>query len=141
MSIGNLVLGVNSVTVSYLIRYESLLQNAADLITKCDSYFITKCVCLFITKCGSFISKCDSYYKLRRFYYKMRQLLQNATFIKNCDSTVHNQINFHYLKELLGLIYICVSTHVASLNSCKFTSLIGWLICVSDLLKLHFLVV
>ena len=27
------------------------------------------------------------YYKMRQFYYKMRQLLQNATFITNCDST------------------------------------------------------
>ena len=58
MSIGNLILGVNSVTVSYLIRYDSLLQNATDVITKCDS----------------FITKCDS-------YYKMRQLIQNATIL------------------------------------------------------------
>ena len=29
----------------------------------------------------------DVYYKMRQFYYKMRQLLQNATFITNCDST------------------------------------------------------
>ena len=65
MSIGNLILGVNSVTVSYLIRYDSLLQNVTDIIAKCDSYFITKC---------------NSYYKLQRFCYKMRQLLQNATF-------------------------------------------------------------
>ena len=36
MSIGNLVRGVNSVTVSYLIRYDSLLQNATDTIRKCD---------------------------------------------------------------------------------------------------------
>ena len=43
--------------------------------------FITKCVRFFITKC-------DSCYKLRQLYYKMRQLLQNATFITNCDSTV-----------------------------------------------------
>ena len=64
MSIGNLILGVNRVTVSYLIRYDSLLQNATDIITKWDSYFITRC---------------DSYYKLRRFYYKMRRLLQIAT--------------------------------------------------------------
>ena len=42
MSIRNLIFGVNSVTVSYLIRYESLLQNATDVITKWDSYFITK---------------------------------------------------------------------------------------------------
>ena len=34
MSIGNLILGVNSATVSYLIRYNSLLQNATDFITK-----------------------------------------------------------------------------------------------------------
>ena len=30
----------------------------------------------------------EVYYKMRQvFYYKMRQLLQNATFITNCDST------------------------------------------------------
>ena len=43
MNIGNLILVVNSVTVSYLIYYDSLLQNTTDIITKCDSYFITKC--------------------------------------------------------------------------------------------------
>ena len=43
MSIGNLILDVNSVKTSYLIRYYSLLQNATDTITECDSYFITKC--------------------------------------------------------------------------------------------------
>ena len=72
MSIGNLMLVVNGVTVSYLICYDSLLQNTTDVITKCDSYFgtkcdkfITKCVSFFITKCDSFITKCNSYYKLR----------------------------------------------------------------------------
>ena len=85
MSIGNLILGVNSVTVLYFIRHDSLLQNATDIITKCDSYFITKCDRFFITKY-------DSFYKIRRFYYKMRQLLQNtatlfqnATVITKCD--------------------------------------------------------
>ena len=43
MSIGDLILGVNGVTVLYLIRYNSLLKNATDIITKRDSYFITKC--------------------------------------------------------------------------------------------------
>ena len=43
MSIKNLIFGINSVTVSYLIHYVSLLQNAIDVITKCDSYFVTKC--------------------------------------------------------------------------------------------------
>ena len=74
MSIRNLIFGVNSVTVSYLIRYDSLLQNATDIITKCDSYFIIKCDrsllqnasgfllqnATVIIKCGNFITKCDS---------------------------------------------------------------------------------
>ena len=87
MSIGNLILGATSVTVLYLAHYDSLLQNATDVITKCDSCFITKCdrsllqnasgfllqnttVLLqnatVITNCNDFITKCDSYYKLRR---------------------------------------------------------------------------
>ena len=53
MSIRNLIFGVKSVTVSDLIPYDSLLQNATDVITKCD-----------------------------RCYYKKRQmLLQKATAI------------------------------------------------------------
>ena len=79
MSIGNLILGVTSVTVSCLIRYDSLLQNATDIITKCDSYFITKWnrsllqnAPGFLLQNTSFITKCDS-------YYKMRRLLQIAT--------------------------------------------------------------
>ena len=31
----------------------------------------------------------EAYYKIRQvFYYKMRQLLQNGTFITNCNSTM-----------------------------------------------------
>ena len=88
MKIGNLILGVNSVTVSYLIRYGSLLQNATDIIKKCGSCFITKwdrsslqnasdfllqnvTVLLqnaaVITNCDNFITKCDVYYKLRQY--------------------------------------------------------------------------
>ena len=42
MSIKNPIFVVYSVTVSDLIRYNSLLQNATDVITKCDRYFFTK---------------------------------------------------------------------------------------------------
>ena len=52
MSLRNLLFAVNSVTVSYLIHYDRLLQNATDVITKCGSYFITKC---------------HVYYKLRQY--------------------------------------------------------------------------
>ena len=63
MSIGNLILGASSVTVSYLIHFDSLLQNATDNITKCDSYFI---------------KKCENY----------KNVLQNATVITNCDNFI-----------------------------------------------------
>ena len=79
MSIRNLIFGVNSVTVSYLIRYDSLLQNATDVITKCDSYFITKrdrsllqYAPGFLLQNATVITKCDN-------YYKMRLLLQMTT--------------------------------------------------------------
>ena len=67
MSIGNLILGVNSATIPYLINYDSLLQNATDIITKCDSYFITKCD--------------------RSLLQNATILLQNTALIINCDST------------------------------------------------------
>ena len=69
-----------------MINYDTVLQNATDIITKCNSYFITKCNrrllqnapgfllqnATVITNCDSFIRKCDS-------YYKMGHLLQIAT--------------------------------------------------------------
>ena len=69
MSIRNLIFGVNSVTVSDLIRYDSLLQNAKDFIKNCDSYFITKRDRSLLQNAPGF------FYKLRQFYNKMRQLL------------------------------------------------------------------
>ena len=74
MSIGNLSLSVNVVMLSYLIRYDSLLQNATAIL-------LQNVAEVYYKMCQVF------YYKMRQFYYKMRQLLQNATFITNCDST------------------------------------------------------
>ena len=82
ISIDNLILEVNSVTVSYLILYDSLLQNAADIITKSDGYFIIKCDRSLLQNVSSFIlqNATEVYYKMHQvFYYKMRQLLQIAT--------------------------------------------------------------
>ena len=31
------------------------------------------------------------YYEIRQFYYKLRQLLQNATFTTNCESTLFSE--------------------------------------------------
>ena len=67
MSIGDLILGVKSVTVSNLNRYDTLLQNVTAVLLQ---------------------NATEVYYKMPQlFNYKMWQLLQNATFITNCDST------------------------------------------------------
>ena len=57
------------VTVSYLVHYDTLLQNATNIIAKCTSILITKCV-NFITKWVNFITKCDVYYKMRQCILK-----------------------------------------------------------------------
>ena len=64
ISIGNLILGFNSVTVSYLIHCGILLQNTT-----------------VITGCDCFISKGNS-------YYKIQQLLQIETVQKSILSYV-----------------------------------------------------
>ena len=77
MSMGNLIWDVDSVTVSYLIYNDSPLQNATDIVSKCDSIllqnelvFILQNVTVLlqnatvITNCGNFITKCGSYYKM-----------------------------------------------------------------------------
>ena len=46
------------VVVSYLLHYDTLLQNTAVLIQNPT----------FITKCDNFVTKCDVYYKMRRCY-------------------------------------------------------------------------
>ena len=70
MRIRNLMFGDSCVIVSYLILCDSLLQNATDIITKCDSYFITKC--------DSSLTKCDVYYKLRQ--YRHYNLIQHVIY-------------------------------------------------------------
>ena len=72
------------VTVSYLVHYEILLQNATEIITKCDKSLLQNALGILfqnatvllqnvtvVTKCVDFITNCNS-------YYKMRRLLQNA---------------------------------------------------------------
>ena len=73
ISIGNLILGVNSVTFLYLIDYDSLLQNVTYIITKCGSYFITKCDISLLQNVSGFLLQDTTI------------LLQNATVITQCD--------------------------------------------------------
>ena len=93
-----------------MIHYDTLLQNARDIITKCDSYFIIKC---------------DSYYKLRQFYatvikkydvyYKLRQYIPlschilphtalcfRTTFPHFRDSNVNVERIFNWIQETIA---------------------------------------
>ena len=84
MSIGNLILSVNSVAVSYLIRYDSLLQNAtANLLQNATKV----------------------YYKMRQaFYYKMQQfIIQNATVITNCNNFITKCDSYCKMRRLLQI--------------------------------------
>ena len=79
-----------------MIRYGTLLQNAADIITKCDSYFITKCD---------------------------KSLLQNATFIK--IATVHPEIGNITLNFLDFSFFIYICLYINSLLLIKEIELVN----------------
>ena len=68
------------IVVSYLACYNTLLQNATNIIAKCDSYFITKRNKVFHKMHLVFHYKMRRFYcKMWQFYYKMRRLLQNES--------------------------------------------------------------
>ena len=102
MSIENLIFGVNSVTASYLICYDSLLQNVTDIITKCDSYFITNCDRSLLQSASGFLLQ------------NATVLLQNATVITNCD--VYYKLR-QYKVESIYLFKLVLSWSVTCLTT------------------------
>ena len=69
--------------VSYLLHYDTLLQNARDVITKCGRYFITKCDKGLLQNGSSVILQ------------NATVLLQNATFITKWDIQVFLLIHIY----------------------------------------------
>ena len=70
MSTRNLIFGVNSVTISYLIRYDSLLQSVTEVYYKMRQVFYYK-IQRFYHKMRV-ITKCNVYYKLRQYNVYVR---------------------------------------------------------------------
>ena len=79
------------------IHYDSLLQNATNIIPICDSYFIRKCDRILLQNASGFllqhatvllqntrfIIKCDVYYKLRQYTHLNKvACLKTSNFIK-----------------------------------------------------------
>ena len=79
MCIRNLIFGVNSVAVSYLIRYGSLLQNAKVLLQ--NATILLQNVIVVLQNATILLQN-------------VTVALQNATFITNGDST--SSISLHY---------------------------------------------
>ena len=91
MRIGNLISVVNSVTVPNLICYNSLLQYATDVNTKCDSYFITKYDKSLLQNAWVFLLQ------------NATVLLQNATVITNCDNFITICYGYYKMRRLLQI--------------------------------------
>ena len=75
------------VVVSYLVHYDTLLQNVTDIITKGGSYFITNCDKSLLQNESAFLfTKCDSLItKMRQLLQNATILLQNMTIVTKCD--------------------------------------------------------
>ena len=96
MSIRSLIFGVNSVTISYLIRDDSLLQNATDVITKCNGYFITKCDRNLLQNASGFLLQNATVITKCNIYYKLRQYNPSSNYTKNHGYVVRTSTTFQF---------------------------------------------
>ena len=85
ISIGNLILGFNSVTVSYLIHWGILLQNATAILLQNATEVNAPG---FLLQNTTVITGCDCFISKRNSYYKIQQLLQIETVQKSILSYV-----------------------------------------------------
>ena len=70
-----------------MIHYDSLLQNATYIITKCDKSLLQSESGFLLQNATVLLQNATVFYKMRRLFCKMQRLLQNVTFVTNSDST------------------------------------------------------
>ena len=101
-----------------MIHCDTLLHNATDIITKCDSYFITKCGknllqnasgfllqnATVITNCDDFITKCDSYYKMRRLLQIATVQILRERILKNISICEIHYTKYQFIKIMYKII-------------------------------------
>ena len=75
--------------VSYLVHYNTLLQNATDFITKCDSYFITECDKILFQNVSDVLPQ-------NTLLQSTSMLLQNATVITKYVDFITKKIYSYY---------------------------------------------
>ena len=71
--------------VLYLVLYDTLLQNATDIVTNAITILLQNATKIYYKMCPVV------YYEIRLFYYKLRQSFQNALILLQNASvqTVH----------------------------------------------------
>ena len=92
------------ILISYLVYYNTLIHNATDIITKCDSCFIAKFNTSLLKNALNFILKSTTV------------LLQNETVITKCVNFIMRQ-----LLQYASLITKCIGTSYLN-NSEKYPS-------------------
>ena len=75
----------------FYICYNSILQNATDIIPKCDSYFVTKCDRSLLQNSSSFL------------LLNATVFLQNATVITNYDNFITKYDSYYKMPRLLQI--------------------------------------
>ena len=113
ISIRNLIFGVNSVVVSDSIRYEILLQNAIDVITKWDSYFITKGDRSLLENVLEFLFQNST-----TLIQNATILLQNAKVITKCNAYYKLR---HYILALFLIKFVCDLNLLIEFEICHIT--------------------
>ena len=73
---------------SNLLHYDTLLQNATEIITKWTAILLQNVIKVYYKMRQVF------YYKMEQFIHKLRQSLQNATVITKCVSTAVKTVNY-----------------------------------------------
>ena len=76
------------VAVSYLVNYDTLLQNATNIIRKCDTYFITKCDKMLLQHAlGFLLQNATVLIQIATVITKCVDFITNASFITKCLGT------------------------------------------------------
>ena len=108
--------------ISYMIHYDTLLQNPTDIITKCDSYFITKYNKSLLQNASGFllhnatfllqneivITKCDAYYKLRQYkliQHNMVAKLEAYDLAKESLQLISDYLSYRKQRTKIGSAY------------------------------------
>ena len=115
------IFGVNSVKVSYLVHYGTLLQSATAILSQntiksllqnglgflLQNVTVSLQIATVITKCVNFITKCNRFYKIQRLLQKRSinssmNIKRLAALCVELYKTI-NKLNPNFMRHILKL--------------------------------------